>query len=179
MGRVASPGTSGQESQWSCSFHLPPTTKICNSKNQSSSLSGNIHWDNEEIVHLLWSSTRDPEFDLRIPNLFLQIHFNITWRSDFRIYWAFMQGVTTIYSSLLHSHWCPQSQSSPVFWWRLQTADVPFPLGSRTVAVPRPQQLLTNSLAVGHLVETSYSSLTDLAPMTDLHTHTVAINCGW
>jgi hypothetical protein len=36
--------------------------------------------------------------------------------------------------------------SSPVLWRRLATADVPFPIGSRTVPVPQTQQFSANQL---------------------------------
>jgi hypothetical protein len=46
---------------------------------------------------------------------------------------------------------CSTPLSSPVLWFRLPMADIPLPLGSRTVPVHQPQQLLIRSELNGNL----------------------------
>jgi hypothetical protein len=43
------------------------------------------------------------------------------------------------------------AMSSPVLWYWLPTADVSLPLGSPTVLLPKPQQLLTHSEVIHYI----------------------------
>jgi hypothetical protein len=58
---------------------------------------------------------------------------NSSWR---RIACNSMRQATEFSQSIL---------SSSVLWWRFQTAEVPYPLGSRTVSMPWVQQFSANS----------------------------------